>query len=320
MSWRVWLVLGLGFGVAPGCGGDTATSRGSEFPITNPTGSCEAPDDGGRRGYHTPGAGDVWLPDCALPLEREYWRVFAVSDTSAYVVPRLDGTPELAEMCADPEHDLHALVEKYALCEPATGATVDRVNDLAPADALALTHDLHTRLVFEVVPGGITPHPIPTDIIDACHLQPDDNSRALVELCEREQERLDSGNDIGFSYEGPGAAELVERLNELYGIEATSCEARLRDAGTQMSELIDSVERACETDADCTVVSVDVACLTNCGGILVAETAAEELSAAIERLDENVCAPFTAAGCEAPAPSSCPPFGQAHGCIDGRCQ
>jgi hypothetical protein len=320
MTLRTWLVLGLGFGGVAGCGGDTAVPKGSEFSITNPTGSCKAPDNGGRRGYHAPDTGDVWLRDCKLPLKREYWRVFAVSEASAYIVPRPDGAPQVAEVCADSEHDLHALVEQYALCEPATDASVDLVNDMAPADALALTRYLHTRLVFEVVPGGIAPYPLPTDIIDACALEPDQNSAAFVELCEREQARLDSGHDIGFSYEGPGAAELAERLNDLYGIESASCDDRLQNAGTRRSELIESVERACETEADCTVVSVEVACLTSCGGILVTDTAAEEFSAAIEQLDETVCAPFTAAGCEPPAPSSCPPFGQAHGCIEGRCQ
>jgi hypothetical protein len=56
-------------------------------------------------------------------------------------------------------------------------------------------------------------------ILDACALPPKASSPELTQICERERERLRSGNDIGFSYEGPGAVELVKRLNDLYGVE-----------------------------------------------------------------------------------------------------
>jgi hypothetical protein len=288
--------------------------------VVNPTGTCSAPDDGARRGYHAPDPEAVWLPDCQAPLAREYWRVFAVSDTSSYVIPRPDGAPELAEPCADSEHDLHAVVEKYALCEPATSATVDIVNDIDPADALALTHYLHIELVFEVVPGGIAPFPIPSDIIDACNLHPDDNSVPFVELCEREQERLDSGHSIGFTYEGPGAAELVERLNELYEIAALSCSDRSLEVGKRVTELIDSVDRACETDEDCALVSSEMSCHHTCGGFYVASSAAEDFEAAIGDLDATACSAFTAAGCRALAPGCPPALEQEHGCVAGRCE
>lgn len=311
---------GLAVGVLLACGGDRAASKSAPFAITNPTGACTAEDNGARRGYHSPARGDVWLPDCELPLEREYWRVFAVSATSAYVMPRPDGAPALAAVCADSEHELHALVEKYALCEPATGATVELVNDLSPADALALTNYLHRSLRFEVVPGGLSPFPIPTDIVDACLLAPQENSQAFVELCEREQERLESGNELGFTYEGPAAEELALRLNELYGVTAVSCDERLSEAGQRISALLESVERACETDEDCALVSTELPCLPSCGGVFVAAAAADDFTADVGRVVTSVCGPFLDAGCEPPAPSSCPPSGREHGCISGRCQ
>jgi len=88
-----------------------------------------------------------------------------------------------------------------------------------PADALMLAHFLHTQLRFmHVDDSRVVPFAPPTDILDACALHPATNSPALRQICERERDRLRSGTDVGFAYSGPGAVELVERLNELYGI------------------------------------------------------------------------------------------------------
>lgn len=189
--------------------------------IPNPTGSCEAPDDGSRAGYHSPG-GDTWLPDCQNPLRLEYWRVFASAADSAYTMPRLDGERRLAPACADPGHAVAALVQQYGLCAAATTtAEVERVNHMAPADALALTHFLHQQLRFVIADGttpGIDPYPFPTDVLAACGLHVAANSAELNVICDRERDRLRSGIEPLYFYDGPGAVELVARLNELYGI------------------------------------------------------------------------------------------------------
>jgi hypothetical protein len=204
--------------LALGCSGASQQSGGAAQSIDNPTGACKAPNDGSRAGYHSAGSG-IWLLDCNNTLAREYWRVFAQSATSAYVIPRPDGASYLRPVCASPEHELHERVKKYALCEPASSeAEVERVNDIAPADALAITHFLHTALEFVATGSGIAPFPIPSDILDACDLHPEQNSAELAAICERERKRLETGHDIGFSYEGPGAVELALRLNELYGV------------------------------------------------------------------------------------------------------
>ena len=62
------------------------------------------------------------------------------------------------------------------------------------------------------------PWPIPSDIVDACGLQPAANSAALTAVCERERAGLQSGFENATGYTGPGGVELVTRLNELYGI------------------------------------------------------------------------------------------------------
>ncbi|HEY0739383.1 MAG TPA: hypothetical protein VGD69_30955 [Herpetosiphonaceae bacterium] len=181
---------------------------------------CTAPDDGSRAGYHS-AQGSTWIIDCENPLRREYWRVFLGRDQRAAIIPRPDGAPELQPACASVDHPLRGLVERYGLCaQAANEAQVIRVNSLLPGDALQITHFLHTQLRFRVTPEalGITPYPIPSDILDACALHPEANSAALNAICERERGRIDGGAAVGFVYTGPGAAQLVERLNELYGI------------------------------------------------------------------------------------------------------
>ena len=207
-------ILALGL-TACGSNGDGSSKQ----VVTNPTGTCTPPGDGSRAGYHS-AAGSTWLPDCGNALRREYWRVFAQTPDSAYVIPRPDGAPELASVCSDTGHELNQLVRRYALCQAASsGAEVTRVNDILPADALAITRFMHGVLRF-VSDGGseIAPYPLPSDIIDACALHPETPSADLRAICERERDRLASGQGIGFSYTGPGAIELAALLNELYGI------------------------------------------------------------------------------------------------------
>jgi len=193
---------------------------GSAPLAVNPSGSCRAEGDGSRAGYHV-ATNSEWLPDCQNPLEREYFRVFAQSATSTYMIPRPDGSPYLQPVCADPSHALRPLVDRYALCDAADSeAKVNLANDMLPADALDLARYMHGQLRFEVTDdfAGLSPYPFPSDIIDACELHPAENSAEFEAICKRERDRLKSGFDIGFSYTGPGAVELATRLNELYGI------------------------------------------------------------------------------------------------------
>ncbi len=181
---------------------------------------CLPADDGTREGYHYPGD-DIWLPECENPLAREYWRVFLQSEKSAYIIPRPDGAPELQPVCADEGHPLRGLIDHYLLCSAATSASqLDKVNNMLPEDALQLAHYLHVQLRFRIKDdgAGITPFPMPADIIAACDLHPQINSVDLGELCDRERSRLESGHDIGYIYSGDAAIELVELLNELYGV------------------------------------------------------------------------------------------------------
>jgi hypothetical protein len=200
------------------CASSSNSSAQRTSAVENPSGSCEASGDGSRAGYHS-AAGTTWLPDCRNTLQREYWRVFAQARDSAYVIPRPDGARELGRACSDPAHELNSVVVKYSLCGAASSpAEVERVNNMQPVDALAITHFMHGMLRFISTGSGVSPYPLPTDILDACALHPDGASAELRFICDRERDRLSSGQEIGFDYSGPGAIELAELLNELYGI------------------------------------------------------------------------------------------------------
>ncbi|MEM7335918.1 MAG: hypothetical protein AAF490_27820 [Chloroflexota bacterium] len=183
---------------------------------------CEAPDDGARFGYHAPG-NDAWLLECNPQLNREYWRVFVTLETEkAYIIPRPDGAPELASVCQDLSEPLHSIATANFLCQPASSSQqVEAINSLEPNEALQIARYLHSRLQFVYDPNipAILPFPIPSDILDACSIRGFQNEVELEALCQTEERRASSGQEIGIVYSGPGAEQLVRRLNELYGIE-----------------------------------------------------------------------------------------------------
>lgn len=222
------------------------------FEVENPSGDCETPDNGDRAGYHA-SAGTVWVPDCQNPLAREYWRVFAVDSEHAAMIPRPDGAEGLAPACADAGHPLHAIVERYGLCHAAaSSAEVELVNAMAIGDALQVARELQRQLRF-THRGDLAPFAPPTDILDACALRPQE-SAALREMCEREQKRLESGNDIGFDYAGIGGVELAQRLNEIYGIPASGA-----------LDCVQYADGVCDAAAQCSSWSIErVACGATC--------------------------------------------------------
>src|SRR5262249_5553806 len=135
------------------CSENVCVHEGAPLVIDNPTGDCSG-EAGARPGYSIPERGTIWLPDCKNPLKREYWRVYAVTPHSAYVLPRPDGAYQLDGVCNPDAAPLRPLVARYGLCRAATTPEdVDVVNDMKPTDALKITHFLHTQLVFEPTEG-----------------------------------------------------------------------------------------------------------------------------------------------------------------------
>ena len=181
--------------------------------IENPTGTCEPDGDGSRLCYSAPAPADTYLPDCDAPLAREYWRVFAVSSESAYIIPRPDGASAVAEACAGDDADLVALLDRYTLCG---SVDVEQVNDMALADALAITHALHQRLRFEAVDANVEPFVPPDDGALICASA----DPAMADWCGF-QPTSDGGNctDIGYGYASDEEAQAVAAAaNALYGV------------------------------------------------------------------------------------------------------
>jgi hypothetical protein len=195
---------------------------GCDPSFPNPSGTCGIRSDGGRAGYHAPGGDDMWVPDCQNPLLREYWRVFSSNGVSAYVIPRPDGAPELGVPCADPQAELHPLVDRYELCAAAGAADASVINNIQLSDALRITHYLHTQLKFVVSSQyslGIQPYAIPSDVVDACAVDRGSNSTDLEAICQHVRDQISSGTEgPPFTPTEAGSGELAMRLNQLYGI------------------------------------------------------------------------------------------------------
>ena len=189
--------------------------------IENPTGTCEPDDDGGRVCYHAPGADSQYLPHCDAPLEREYWRVFAMEDdtgVSAYMIPRPDGSTPLAELCAAGGHA--ELLDRYTLCD--ASVDVDLVNAMDPADALDIGFALHQQLVFTAVDygegmAGVDPWAPPDDVLAICEAGAD---AGLEAVCDFHWSNYDGEfcNDIAMTPTLEEAELLAEAMNALYGI------------------------------------------------------------------------------------------------------
>lgn len=187
--------------------------------IANPTGECVAEDDGGRLCYHAPEADDTYLPDCEAPLAREYWRVFAQGEDSAYVMPRPDGSTAVEAACADEDAVLSDLLDTYTLCG---SPDVDTINDMAIADALFITHALHARLVFVAVDlgegsGDVDPFLPMDDVLAICRAAHD---AILDTWCGDQEGRVDgdSCNDMGILMTAEEAEAAAAAANALYGI------------------------------------------------------------------------------------------------------
>mmetsp|Transcript_92442 Transcript_92442/g.138459 ORF Transcript_92442/g.138459 Transcript_92442/m.138459 type:complete len:317 (-) Transcript_92442:81-1031(-) len=199
----------------------------------NPSGSCVAEDNGGRKGYHSPGPNDTYLPDCANPLKRELWRVFEKEDGTAYMIPRPDGLGIKYNLCAEGDTStgtppmvdttLSEKAEQYGLCDEIV-SDPSLLNSMDPADALQFANVFHQQLRFVTNGAGddIDPWVPDTDILAACEvLSSEDDNAAAKTYCEQVAGRCsDDGMciDIGFTPSPEAVTQLLPALNEIYGI------------------------------------------------------------------------------------------------------
>lgn len=191
--------------------------------VGNPSGDCQAEDDGARACYHTPDATDTYLPDCEAPLDRELWRVFAVDEATAYMIPRPDAMGIHTGICDGDDVDLAAVFEANGLC--AEVADPDIINAMTPEDALVIGHALHENLVFGVEEygegaAGLVPWAPDTELLMACE-GPLAGDARVEGLCA-ELATLDAEgtcNDLGRVLSVEQVTALAEGLNATFGIE-----------------------------------------------------------------------------------------------------
>ncbi len=193
-----------------------------EPDIDNPTGDCEPDDDGARVCYHSPDSSDQYLPDCDPPLNQELWRVFAQDTGTAYMIPRPDTMGIETGICDGDDADLDALFRDNGLCEEV--ADPDVVNSMTPADALAISHELHQRLEFEAVSygddtWGISPWAPDSDLLDACD-GPLADDAAVADMCGDLADSMGSGQclEMAVIYDEAEATAFAAGLNLVYGV------------------------------------------------------------------------------------------------------
>jgi hypothetical protein len=235
------------------------------------------------------------------------------------MIPRPDGAPYLSDVCADASHELHPLVEQYPLCEPATASSVDLVNAMDPADALALAHYLNDRLVFIAGADGVTPYALPSDILMACQEDSAFRNGPLQERCDFEIECAEGGDcpSIGWTHTGEEGVVLAAKMNELYGISGERLCARLtRDARETLDDTIRHSDMSCQGDEDCTTVGRSSQCHDSCGAV-AAVSAQSAIDASRAAIDASTCAAFEAAACPPILPPPCVPT--LASCVDGTC-
>jgi hypothetical protein len=149
-------------------------------------------------------------------------------------LPRPDGAYDLALPCADPTHPLAAAVQRHKLCnQAASQSDVEAAMHIDLATAFAIAHYLNAELRFVMsTPFDVhSPNAVyypssyrQDDILDACALHAAQTSSDLAALCEKWSAADDAGTVWFPSYydSETAIAELVDRLNELYGISTES--------------------------------------------------------------------------------------------------
>ena len=175
---------------------------------------------------HSPDPSDVYLADCEAPLNRELWRVFAIDEATAYTIPRPDAMGLTYGICDGEDADLADVFDRNGLCVDI--ADPNTVNAMSHVDALAITHALHERLIFQAVPTendglSLFPWAPDEDVIDACDQMSAPNTE-VQGYCDAIRERNTGGdhNVIGIIPGDDTVLALVDALNTLYGIPQTN--------------------------------------------------------------------------------------------------
>jgi hypothetical protein len=211
-------------------------------------------------------------------------------------------------------------LDRYFLCQEQalSSEQVEAVNAMSPADALAIAHALHQRLVFVAGEAGVRPYASPGDILELCQRNAAFRAGPLQERCDFELQAAASGarSEIGWSHTGEQAVVLADALNSLDGIEGgEKCDRLTRDASLSLSRVIESAQGPCTSDADCIGIGHASACHDACG--VIAASHAGDVNTARVAINGEQCSAFERASCTLSVPSCDPPGRPA--CSGGVC-
>lgn len=176
--------------------------------------------DGSHHCYSVADPDHTFLPDCEQ--SPDLWRVFAIDDDTAYIVPRPDALGLEFGLCDDPE--LGDLFDRNGLCVEL--AAPDVVNAMTPADAIAIARALHDHIRFtaNVASDGsawISPFPVPTLQIAACDAATDPGD-VLATDCQNNVDPYrveDACPNLAVVRTQAEAEAMAEALNALFGVE-----------------------------------------------------------------------------------------------------
>jgi hypothetical protein len=97
-----------------------------------------------------------------------------------------------------------------------------------------------------------------------------------------------------------------------------SCSSRASTASAAVSAAVQAASSACVTDDDCTQTVASTECATLCPTV-TSLAGAMSIAAAVATANAGSCSNFTADGCTATEPMTCPTLAGA-ACITGKCQ
>jgi hypothetical protein len=97
-----------------------------------------------------------------------------------------------------------------------------------------------------------------------------------------------------------------------------SCSSRASTAASAVSAAIKAADVTCTTDADCTQVVPSTECATVCATV-TSLAGARTIASAVASANSSSCSNYTAGGCTATAPKTCPALTGA-ACVGGTCQ
>ena len=93
-----------------------------------------------------------------------------------------------------------------------------------------------------------------------------------------------------------------------YFDEQLSCEDVRNEANLRRTEVFENAERACNVDADCALVELDLRCVSNCSFLAaVASSGAAQVQSDVEQIESLFCGAAEGFGCPGPPELPCPP-------------